>query len=235
MDDARTLRAAGVSAGTQANGSSNGLAATVAGNPIRDPARRLRVLVVDDQDLALWGLKTLFTAESWVERCLTASDPEQALELTRRYEPHVALVEMLLGSESGTDLCAQLREASPITHVLLTSATGRISGHSAQELGASGFVPKGWRVQDIAAATRMVGLGMSVFALEPKRLRHLLSERELDVLQLIALGSTNREIADALFLSPHTIKDHTSALYRKMKAKNRADAIQRAQRLGLLV
>ncbi|HEX8054601.1 MAG TPA: response regulator transcription factor [Thermoleophilaceae bacterium] len=212
-----------------------GLRATVAGRPVRDPARRLRVLVVDDQDLALWGLRTLFIAESWVECCLTADNPGQALEVTRRYEPHVALVEMLLGTESGTNLCAKLREISPMTHVLLTSATGRITGHSAQELGASGFVPKGWRVQDIASATRMVGLGMSVFAPEPKRMRHVLSERELDVLQLIARGSTNREIADALFLSPHTIKDHASAIYRKMKAKNRADAIQRAQRLGLLV
>ena len=54
------------------------------------------------------------------------------------------------------------------------------------------------------------------------------------MLHLIALGSTNREIAERLFLSPHTVKDHTSTLYRKVKAKNRADAIQRAQRLGLL-
>jgi two-component system response regulator DesR len=51
---------------------------------------------------------------------------------------------------------------------------------------------------------------------------------------MIAAGSTNREIAESLYLSPHTVKDHTSALYRKMKARNRAEAILRAQRLGLL-
>jgi two-component system response regulator DesR len=80
----------------------------------------------------------------------------------------------------------------------------------------------------------MVGLGMTVFA--PDRDHHgtLLSERERQVLHLIAGGATNREIAERLFLSPHTVKDHTSTLYKKVKAKNRADAIQRAQRLGLL-
>ena len=60
-----------------------------------------------------------------------------------------------------------------------------------------------------------------------------LSQREREVLDLIAGGSTNREIAAALHLSPHTIKEHTSALYRKLGARNRAEAVQRAQRLGL--
>jgi ATP/maltotriose-dependent transcriptional regulator MalT len=62
----------------------------------------------------------------------------------------------------------------------------------------------------------------------------LLSEREKEVLALIATGSTNREIAAELYLSPHTVKEHTSALYRKLKARNRAEAVQRAQRIGLL-
>jgi two-component system response regulator DesR len=101
-------------------------------------------------------------------------------------------------------------------------------------VGASGFVPKGWGARDIAGAARMVGLGMTVFAPESEQPPNLLTEREREVLEMIAGGSTNREIADRLFLSPHTVKDHTSALYRKMKARNRAEAILRAQRLGLL-
>ena len=89
-------------------------------------------------------------------------------------------------------------------------------------------------VRAAIAARAVVGLGMTVFA--PDRDHHgtLLSERERQVLHLIAGGATNREIAERLFLSPHTVKDHTSTLYKKVKAKNRADAIQRAQRLGLL-
>ena len=62
----------------------------------------------------------------------------------------------------------------------------------------------------------------------------LLTEREREVLELIASGATNREIAGTLFLSPHTVKEHTSSLYRKLEVRNRAEAVQRAQRLGLL-
>jgi two-component system response regulator DesR len=62
----------------------------------------------------------------------------------------------------------------------------------------------------------------------------MLSEREREVLDLIAAGSTNREIAEQLFLSPHTVKEHTSTVYRKLQARNRAEAVQRAQRIGLL-
>src|SRR5436190_1418998 len=105
-----------------------------------------------------------------------------------------------------------------------------------QEIVHWGFrsVLKDWSAQDLASAARMVALGMTVFAPDREQPGALLSERERQVLHLIALGSTNREIAERLFLSPHTVKDHTSTLYRKVKAKNRADAIQRAQRLGLL-
>ncbi len=114
------------------------------------------------------------------------------------------------------------------------SRNGGITAQSARAAGAYGSVPKDWSAQDLAGAARMVALGMTVFAPDREQPGTLLSERERQVLHLIANGSTNREIAERLFLSPHTVKDHTSTLYRKVKAKNRADAIQRAQRLGLL-
>jgi ATP/maltotriose-dependent transcriptional regulator MalT len=81
---------------------------------------------------------------------------------------------------------------------------------------------------------RMVGLGMDVFQPQVASAATLLSERERAVLDLIAGGATNREIASELHLSPHTVKDHTSVLYKKLKVRNRAEAVQRAQRLGLL-
>jgi two-component system response regulator DesR len=61
-----------------------------------------------------------------------------------------------------------------------------------------------------------------------------LTEREREVLDLIARGSTNREIAETLYLSPHTVKEHTSVLYRKLRARNRAEAVRQAQRIGLM-
>jgi two-component system response regulator DesR len=197
--------------------------------------RRLRVLVVDDHDVVHWGFRLLLTDQTWVERCLSARNGEEAIALAKRYEPHVALVDLFLGPESGADVCEALRREAPSTRILLISGAGRISPHAARAAGASGFVSKDWGAHDVAMAVRMVGLGMTVFtrSSEEKPL-HELSEREREVLDLIASGATNREIAERLFLSPHTIKEHTSALYRKLKARNRAEAVRRAERLGLL-
>jgi DNA-binding NarL/FixJ family response regulator len=196
--------------------------------------RRLRVLVVDDHDVVHWGFRQLLGEQSWVERCLAARNVTEALELTARYRPHVALVDLFLGRESGADLCETIRASSPETRVLLISGAGRISPQAAKAAGASGFVSKDWGAHDVAMAVRMVGLGMAMFPPQADGPATLLSQREQEVLALIAGGSTNREIAAQLYLSPHTVKEHTSALYRKLKARNRAEAVQRAQRIGLL-
>ena len=200
----------------------------------RPPARRLRVLVADEQEIVHYGFRSLLTAQDWVERYISARDGTEAIELTRAHAPHVAMIDGLVAGDSGAVLCERVREACPRTRVLLMSRRGSITAQSARAAGAFGSVPKDWTGPDLAAAARMVALGMTVFAPDHDQPGTLLSDRERQVLHLIAGGATNREIAEKLFLSPHTVKDHTSTLYRKVKAKNRADAIQRAQRLGLL-
>ncbi len=202
--------------------------------PQRLQDRRLRVLVVDDHDVVHWGFRVLLGQQQWVERCLAARTGAEALELTRSFKPHVALVDLFLAGESGADLCESIRAASPATRVLLISGAGRMSSAAARASGASGFVSKDWEAHEVATAVRMVGLGMTMFAPKTEQPSQLLSDREREVLELIAAGSTNREIAEQLYLSPHTVKEHTSALYRKLQARNRAEAVQRAQRLGLL-
>jgi two-component system response regulator DesR len=196
--------------------------------------RRLRVLVVDDHDVVHWGFRLMLGEQPWVERFLSARTGDEAEKLARRYSPHVALVDLFLGGESGAEVCERLREASPVTRVLLISGAGRISPTAARAAGASGFVSKDWDAGDVARAVRMVGLGMQVFEPQREAAPQLLSEREKEVLDLIAQGATNPEIAERLFLSPHTVKEHTSTLYRKLKVRNRAEAVQRAQRLGLI-
>lgn len=201
----------------------------------RAERRKIRVLVVDDHDVVQWGFRLLLTEQPWVERCLTATTPEEAITLARRYEPQVALVDLFLGDSSGADLTEGIRNASPKTRVLLISGAGRISPHAARAAGASGFVSKDWGAQDVAKAVRAVGLGQTVFVAQAADQPAAgLSDRERGVLALVASGATNREIAERLFLSPHTVKEHTSALYRKLKVRNRAEAVQRAQRLGLI-
>ncbi len=196
--------------------------------------RRLRVLVVDDHEVVHWGFRLMLGEQPWVERCLSARTGEEALALAQRYEPDVALVDLFMGDESGADICERLRARSPNTRVLLISGAGRIMPTAAKAAGAAGFVSKDWPASDIAAAVRMVGLGMSVFRPNESPPGPALTDREREVLDLIARGSTNREIAGDLFLSPHTIKEHTSSLYRKLNARNRAEAVQKAQRLGLI-
>ena len=194
---------------------------------------RLRVLVVDDHDVVHWGFRLLLTEQPWVERCLAASSFDEALELARRYEPQVALIDLFLGEQSGAELCEALTAELPGTRVLLISGAGWISPEAAKAAGASGFVSKDWSADDVAAAVRMVGKGMTVFAPRVEQPSMPLSEREREVLTLMAKGATNREIAARLYLSPHTVKEHTSSLYRKLKARNRTEAVQRAERLGL--
>ena len=199
-----------------------------------EPHPRLRVLVADEQEIVHWGFRSLLTSQDWVERYIAAQTADETIELVRAHEPHVALIDVMVGEDSGASLCQRIREICPRTRVLLMSRSGGITAQSARAAGAFGSVPKDWSAQDLAGAARMVALGMTVFAPDRDQPGALLSERERQVLHLIASGSTNREIAECLFLSPHTVKDHTSTLYKKVKAKNRADAIQRSQRLGLL-
>ncbi len=196
--------------------------------------QRLRVLVVDDHDVVHWGLRLMLTQQPWVERCVAASNGEDAIELARRYRPHVAVVDLFIGEESGAQVCERLREAEPTTRVLLFSGAGEISASAARAAGASGFAYKDWPAAKLAAAVRRVGLGGSVFERHDRAGMMGLSEREREVLALMAEGLTNPEIAGQLHLSPHTIKEHTSSLYRKLEVRNRTEAVQKAQRLGLL-
>jgi two-component system response regulator DesR len=196
--------------------------------------RRLSILVVDDHEVVHWGLRLMLGEQPWVERCLAAHDGDEALAHARRYEPHVALVDLFVGEESGADICERLRLAVPATRVLLISGAGRISPNAARAAGAVGFVSKDLPAEQIARAVRAVGLGRSVFPPQEDLPDAMLTTREREVLALIASGATNREIAGELFLSPHTVKEHTSSLYRKLDVRNRAEAVVRAQRLGLL-
>ena len=144
--------------------------------------RRLRVLIVDDHEVVHWGFRLLLTEQPWVERCLTARNGEEGRELARRYEPHVALVDLFVGEESGAEMCEALRRESPTTRVLLISGAGWISPQAAKAAGASGFVSKDWGADEVAAAVRAVGNGRTVFAAAKEQPHAPLSPRERDVL-----------------------------------------------------
>ena len=116
---------------------------------LRSP-EKLSVLVVDDHDVVHWGIRLMLTQQPWVDRCLSAHSGEEALALVARYRPHVALVDLFIGEESGAEICEQLRQAEPLTRVLLFSGAGEISPHAARAAGASGFAYKDWPARKIA-------------------------------------------------------------------------------------
>jgi len=194
----------------------------------------LRVLVVDDHDVVHWGFRLLFEHQPWVASCAAASTAEEAIEAAERLQPDVALVDLFLGSGSGSELCREIQATSPETRVLLISGAGTVSRAAARAAGATGFVSKDWAAADVVKAVRMVGIGMEVFEPSVEPDGPALSEREREVLTEIATGATNREIGERLYLSPHTVKEHTSSIYRKLDVRNRAEAVKDAQRLGLI-
>jgi DNA-binding NarL/FixJ family response regulator len=196
-------------------------------------AGQVSLLVVDDHEVVHWGLRSVLGAAPWVARCLAAHDGAEALELAKRYQPHVAIVDLFVGSESGPDISQRLRAVSPDTRVLFISGAGRISAAAARAAGAAGFISKDWPAEEIVQAVRRVAEGGAVFDAAEASSPGGLSAREREVLALMATGATNAEIAAELFLSPHTVKDHASTLYRKLAVRNRAEAVQRGQQMGL--
>jgi DNA-binding NarL/FixJ family response regulator len=192
------------------------------------------VLVVDDHDVVQWGLRLVLSRHPRVGRCVAASNGAAAMELAQRYSPDVAMVDLFLGSESGAELARRIREVSPRTRILLMSGVGSISRKAAQAAGAAGFVPKDWPADKLVLAVEQVAAGRDVFPAREDAPGGRLTPREQEILTLMARGSTNREIASALHLSPHTVKEHTVSLYRALEVRNRTEAVARAERLGLV-
>ena len=189
----------------------------------------LRLLAVDPHELVTWGLRTVLTQQPWVERCLQATDLTQAGALAARYTPHVILVDRSLAEVDGLN---GLQSASPSSQLVVM--TERRSVPALLVKGACGFVSKAWGIEEIVAAVRLAGLGLGLAPPELAGDAPHLTPREEQVLSRIARGETNDQIATDLALSPNTIKQHASSAYRKLDARNRTEAVRRAQYHGLI-
>jgi DNA-binding NarL/FixJ family response regulator len=195
--------------------------------------RSLRILVVHDHDVVRSGFRLMLGRLPWVQRCLGARNADEARALWNRYDPHVAVVDLNVDGTWGTDLCWELRRQRPDGRVLLMSSAERISPSAARAAGAAGFIATSSSADEIAKAIQLVWHGRPVNHAAPAS-GSALSDRQREVLGLMAAGATNREIASELCLSPHTVKGHTSDLYRRLSVRNRAQAVRRAELVGLL-
>ncbi len=194
----------------------------------------LRLLAADPQELITWGLRTVLTQQAWVERCLQATDLAQAGTLAARYQPHVILVDGSLVTEESAAAWHRLHTVSPSSRVLVMTERRSVPARLVQAARAVGFVSKVWGTEEIVAAVRLAGLGLGLAPPELTGNGPQLTQREEQVLSRIAQGETNEQIATDLSLSRNTVKQHASSAYRKLDARNRTEAVRRAQYHGLI-
>jgi two-component system response regulator NreC len=210
----------------------------------------VRILIVDDHGVLRAGLKAMISAQPDMDVVGLAADGEDALRQASALRPDVVILDIELPGTSGLDVARRLRESCPATRILvLTMHDEPALVREAFEAGASGFVVKEALGDDLLAAVRTVHQGRSyinVSLLEPPGNApgkgvpielpngSRLSEREHQVLEMLAQGFTNAEIGQKLFLSPRTIGTYRGRINEKLGLRTRADIVQYALDTGIL-
>ena len=207
-------------------------------------AEKLTVMLVDDHELIRQGLAGAFARAGGFEVVGQAGSVKDAIEQARACGPDVVITDVRLPDGSGLDIVRTLRAERPeVGIVVLTMHAGADQIFAAMDAGASAFVGKHAPSTDVITAARQAATAPRTFAcaeLAQAMVRRLtstaprLTEREHDVLQLLAEGLGNSAIAAQLYISESTAKAHVARIYEKVGATNRAQALMAALRLGLL-
>jgi DNA-binding NarL/FixJ family response regulator len=214
----------------------------------------VKIVVVDDQEMVRSGFVALLSTQPDIDVVGTAADGAEALQVVRRTHPDVVLMDVRMPVMDGIEALRQLSE-NPATAqtkvVMLTTFDADEYVHESLRLGASGFLLKDASPDELASAIRVVHAGEALlspsvtrqviaqFARAPRRRRadprlKQLTEREREVLENIARGSSNSEIAAELFLAEQTVKTHVSRILGKLGLRDRAQAVVFAYESGLV-
>jgi NarL family two-component system response regulator LiaR len=216
-----------------------------------DPVERaIRILLVDDHAVVRRGLRALFDREPGIEIAGDAESGEQAVRLVERLRPDVILMDLEMAGMGGIEATRQISQHHPETRiVVLTSHAAEEDVFPALKAGALGYLLKHSAPEDVLTAIRQAYRGETV--LHPTIARMVLqelhrppqprqpatsdplSERELEVLRLLARGMSNQEIADSLVVGEATVRSHVSAILRKLQLASRTQAALYALREGL--
>jgi two-component system, NarL family, response regulator LiaR len=212
-------------------------------------SEKIRVMIADDHAVVRQGLTTFLELQDDIEIVAQASDGEEAARAAERTKPDVALMDLMMPRLDGIEAIARIAKASPSTRVIvLTSFADDDRIFAAIRAGAAGYLMKDVSPQDLAKAVRMVHAGEPI--LHPSVARRLMEEvgrpapdamppgehltdRELDVIRLIARGRSNKEIAQDLVLSEKTVKTHVSNILQKLHLSDRTQAALYAVRQGI--
>ncbi len=209
----------------------------------------VRVLLVDDQELFRRGVKMVLEAEGGLE-VEEVDDGDKAIKSVEANPPDVVLLDVRMPGRSGVDTCAAIKAASPSTAIIMLTASDEEQDlYQSIKSGASGYLLKDGSTYDqVAEAVRLGASGQSLIT--PRMATKLLDEfvtmtktpgsgaqltaRELQVLRHVAKGQSNREIAEDLFISENTVKNHIRNLLEKLQLKSRMEAAMYAVRSNLL-
>lgn len=202
------------------------------------------VLLVDDHELIRDGLTGIFSAQDDMEVLGAAESVAEALAMVAEQLPDVVVTDLQLPDGTGLDIVRRVRRGSDkVGLVILTMHAGDDQIFAAMEAGASAFVGKDAPSTEVVKAARhaavsprsflCAGLGQAMVRRTTGAMTRL-SEREHDVLLLLADGLSSAEIAPRLHLSESTVKSHVARIYQKLGAANRAQALVTAMRIGLL-
>ena len=207
---------------------------------MNEPAK-IRVLSIDDHPLVREGLAALINAQT--DMCIVGqgSTGHEAIKLFRELQPDVALMDVRLPDMSGIDAMVTILSSSPRARVIMvTSSEGDVEIERALEGGAKGYILKSMPPREVLDAIRKVHSGNK--AIPPEIAMQLanhmsdetLTAREIEILQQVAEGNRNRDIADRLFISEGTVKVHLQHIMDKLGASDRTQAITIAVRRGII-
>lgn len=200
--------------------------------------KSLRLLIIDDHAVVREGLEAMLGVDPEFGRIATAASTEEALPICESLRPHVVLLDLRMPGSDGFNALEIIHQRWPEIHVLILSASATVAEvQLARRNGAVGYLSKSADRASLMAAIRTVASGGLVFSPEtaPTAVPTVtLSARELEVLRHLGRGLSNQQLGQALGISSETVKSHVKAIFHKLDATGRAEAISRAYEFGLL-
>lgn len=201
----------------------------------------VRILVADDHFIVRMGLVALINTEPGLRVVAEADDGDKVVALYEQLRPELVLMDVRMPGRSGHEALRQIRRLAPEARVLMLSAfDGDEEIHTALEAGAQGYVLKSATDKELIPAIHAVAAGKRwiprdvASRLKSRQLYEQLTPREIDVLNALARGLANKEIADRLGISEYTTKDHLKSILAKLRVADRTQAVTAALQRGII-